>query len=114
MDLGLQGKKALVLGASRGLGAAIAKVLAAEGASVFGAARDTARIDELGREASANGAGSIASLPLDLSKRDSIDAIIQKIEALGGVDIVVNNSGGPTPGEARSVPADQWASAFES
>jgi len=114
MDLGLKGKKALVLGASRGLGAAIAKVLAAEGASVVGAARDTALIDELGAGASAGGAGSITSLPLDLSKRDSVDAIIQKIGAMGGVDIVINNSGGPTPGEAQSVPADQWASAFES
>jgi 3-oxoacyl-[acyl-carrier protein] reductase len=106
MDLGLEGKKALVLGASRGLGAAIAKALAAEGATVFGAARNIDAIDALG--------GSIASIPLDLSQRESVDALVSRIASEGGVDVLINNSGGPVPGEAQHVPVEQWASAFDS
>lgn len=106
MDLRLEGKKALVLGASRGLGAAIAKALAAEGASVMGASRNTNAIEALG--------GSIASIHLDLSQRESVDALVTQIASDGGIDIVINNSGGPVPGEAQHVSVEQWASAFDS
>lgn len=106
MDLRLEGKKALVLGASRGLGAAIAKALAAEGASVIGASRNTNAIEALG--------GSIASIHLDLSQRESVDALVTQIASDGGIDIVINNSGGPVPGEAQHVSVEQWASAFDS
>jgi len=106
MDLRLEGKKALVLGASRGLGAAIARALAAEGASVIGASRNTDAIEALG--------GSIASISLDLSKRESVNALVTQIASDGGVDIVINNSGGPVPGEAQHVSVEQWASAFDS
>src|SRR5690606_6236601 len=106
MDLRLEGKKALVLGASRGLGAAIAKALAAEGATVIGASRNTNAIEALG--------GSIASIHLDLSQRESVDALVTQIASDGGVDIVINNSGGPVPGEAQHVSVEQWASAFDS
>jgi 3-oxoacyl-[acyl-carrier protein] reductase len=112
MDLGLKGRKALVLGASGGLGAAIAKALAAEGASVVGAARSVERIESLG--AGLDLAGSIAAARLDLADRASVDELLRRTAAEGGVDILVNNSGGPAPGEAKSVPADQWSAAFES
>jgi len=114
MELGLEGKRALVLGASKGLGAAIAKALAEEGASVLGASRTTGLIDELGRSVSSRRGGVIASIPLDLSKRDSVDALLAKVAFDGGVDIVVNNSGGPVPGEARDVPAEEWSGTFDS
>lgn len=112
MDLGLKGKRALVLGASGGLGAVIAKTFAAEGASVIGAARRLERIEALG--AGSNLAGSIAAARLDLADRASVDELLRRTASEGGVDILVNNSGGPAPGEARSVPADQWSAAFES
>jgi 3-oxoacyl-[acyl-carrier protein] reductase len=53
-------------------------------------------------------------MPLDLSERSSVDALVRRIASEGGVDIVINNSGGPAPGEAKNVPADQWLVAFES
>ena len=111
MYLGLHGKRALVLGASGGLGAAIAKALAAEGAKVIGAARRPERIDALG--AKTEGFGSIDGASLDLADRNSVDKLARQLLAEGGVDIVINNSGGPAPGEARSVGADQWAVAFD-
>jgi 3-oxoacyl-[acyl-carrier protein] reductase len=56
--------------------------------------------------------GSITALELDLSKPDSVTAFIAAVLAQGGADILVNNSGGPTPGEASSLPADDYARAF--
>lgn len=112
MDLGLKGKSALVLGASGGLGAAIAKALAAEGASVIGAARRVERIETLGAELGLG--GLIDAAKLDLADRTSVDDLLKHVASEGGVDILINNSGGPASGEAKSVPADQWSEAFES
>lgn len=112
MKLGLEGKKALVLGASKGLGAAIAVALANEGADVVGAARSTDLIDALNATLEP-GAGSISSMRVDLNDKASVSALAGAILAEGGVDIVINNSGGPSPGEARSVAPDVWTSAFD-
>jgi 3-oxoacyl-[acyl-carrier protein] reductase len=104
MDLGLNGRKALVLGASRGLGRAIAAALAEEGATVYAAARNAE---------SADLADGIIPVTLDLSDRNSVDALTKRLIAEGGVDILVNNSGGPKPGPAAGQEASAWASAFE-
>lgn len=104
MDLGLKGRKALVLGASRGLGRAIAAALAAEGATVYAAARNAERADL---------ADGIIPVTLDLSDRNSVDALTKRLISEGGVDILVNNSGGPKPGPAAGQDASAWASAFE-
>jgi 3-oxoacyl-[acyl-carrier protein] reductase len=104
MDLGLNGRKALVLGASRGLGRAIAAALAEEGATVYAAARNAQ---------SADLADGIIPVTLDLSDRNSVDALTKRLIAEGGVDILVNNSGGPKPGPAAGQEASAWASAFE-
>lgn len=104
MDLGLKGRKALVLGASRGLGRAIAAALAAEGATVYAAARNAEKADL---------ADGIIPVTLDLSDRNSVDALTKRLISEGGVDILVNNSGGPKPGPAAGQEASAWASAFE-
>jgi len=104
MDYGIAGKRALVLGASRGLGAAIAKALAAEGVQVIAAARST---DTLA------GVANIEMLPLDLSDKASIDSLIKAVQAKGGVDILVNNCGGPKPGPAQGRDSAEWIGAFE-
>lgn len=108
MDLGLQGKRALVLGASRGLGMAIAQSLAAEGATVFAAARSLERI-----EGWAAGLGHVHPLRLDLADLVSVDAVVNDLLARGGVDIIVNNSGGPPPGTAQDADRAAWISHFE-
>lgn len=104
MKLGLEGKRAIVLGASKGLGAAIAQTLAAEGATVTGGARTVETIEKLGQ--------NIKGLKLDLADPTSVQAFISAVLADGGADIIINNSGGPAPGEASALPAGDYANAF--
>jgi 3-oxoacyl-[acyl-carrier protein] reductase len=113
MKLGLEGKKALVLGASKGLGAAIAMALANEGTDVIGAARGSDLIEALRAKLEPGTTGKIRSMQVDLNDRASVSTLAQSILAEGGVDILINNSGGPAPGEAQTVAPDVWISAFE-
>jgi 3-oxoacyl-[acyl-carrier protein] reductase len=112
MDLGLNGKRALVLGASRGLGAACAKALAREGATVIAAARS---MDDtrgwIGAEA-APVAARLTAEKLDLSDLASVDALADRLLHDGGVDILVNNSGGPPPGAAAEIGLHLWQQQF--
>lgn len=112
MKLGLENKTALVLGASRGLGAAIAAGLAQEGTTVFAAARS---IDKI--EAWANGlpqgAGNVTPTQLDLGDLASIDDLCDRLLAKGGVDILVNNTGGPPPATALDASRTDWIAQFE-
>src|SRR4249920_1443819 len=90
MDLGLQGRTAIVCGASSGIGLGIAEALAEEGANVAMFAR---RRDVLEREADRLGALAVrgdVTVPNDLER-----LVEQTVEAFGGIDIVVHNSGGP-------------------
>lgn len=101
MDLGLAGRTALVCGASKGLGLACAEALAREGASVVMLARGRQRVE---REAARLGATPVCGdvgVPLDLKR-----ALEVTVAAHGGLDILVLNSGGPPPGGALAVDAD--------
>ncbi len=100
MDLGLTNKRALVLGASGGLGHAIAAALMAEGVQVTGASR-TQPADMAGLD----------WIPLYLGDRASVDALCDRLLP-EGVDILVNNSGGPPPSEARESRHEDWTSQF--
>lgn len=94
MDLGLQGRRALVLGSTSGLGRAVAEVLVAEGAVVAVSGRDEGRA---GSTASALGAA--AGLTIDLREPGAGTRVVaDAVAALGGLDIVVVNTGGGTPG----------------
>lgn len=108
MDLKISGKKALVLGASRGLGMAIAKSLAAEGVTVFAAARSTDTI-----EAWSSKVSGVTPLALDLSDLDQVDSLADHLLQQGGVDIIVNNGGGPPPGSAQAAQRTDWIAHFE-
>lgn len=110
MNLGLTDKTALVLGASRGLGAACALTLANEGARVIGLARDTDRIAALNDQV--NGSGRIEARGLDLSDRAAVTALCETLRESGEVDILVNNSGGPPPGTAAEVPPETFTAQF--
>jgi len=114
MNLGLEGKKALVLGASKGLGAAIAVSLANEGVDVIGAARSIEAIGALNAQLETDAIGRIRALPLDLTDGTSVSGLAKTVLAEGGIDILINNSGGPAPGEARSVDLAAWNAGFES
>jgi len=98
MDLGLKGRTAIVCGASSGLGLATAEALAAEGANVTMFAR---RRELLEREADRIGALAVRG---DLTNPRDLAAVVQRtVEAFGGLDILVWNSGGPPPGPGTSV-----------
>ena len=90
----LQGSVALVTGASRGIGRAVAQTLAAEGAQVVvNYARSSAAAEELVAQSNTAG-GSAIALQADVSKADEVDSLIKTIlEKLGRIDILVNNAG---------------------
>lgn len=113
MKLGLEGKRAVVLGASKGLGAAIALALANEGVTVFGGARSVDAITALNQRLEPGANGAIIGMPLDLADPASVASFIGAVELRGGADIVVNNSGGPPPGEAGTTAAAEFSRAFE-
>jgi 3-oxoacyl-[acyl-carrier protein] reductase len=110
MDLGLKGKVAMVAAASQGLGFAIAKALAEEGASVSIAARKRDTIDA----AAAKIGGDILASEADVAKPETIEAWHRAtVERFGGVDMLVTNSGGPPAGPASSFDDKAWQSAVE-
>jgi 3-oxoacyl-[acyl-carrier protein] reductase len=108
MDLGLQGKTAIVCGASSGLGLAIAESLAAEGAKVVVSAR---RADVLAREAARLGAMAV---PADLRDPHAPNELVaQCVNAFGGVDILVWNGGGPKTGVAGNISVEALQESYE-
>lgn len=111
MDLGLDARVALVLGAGGGLGGAIAVRLAEEGARVAAADIDLGAAE---RTASAAGGGAIA-LGWDLADIDAVDAHVTRVEKeLGPVDVLVAITGGPPPGEIAGQTPDTWRRFFDS
>jgi 3-oxoacyl-[acyl-carrier protein] reductase len=114
MDLQLKDKTALVLGAGGGLGAAIARGLAGEGAQVAVGDIDGDAAQRAAGEIRRMGARALA-LQWDLADIDSIDAHVALIEnGLGPVDILVNNTGGPPPTPAGGQDLALWRKHFES
>ena len=108
MDLGLKGRTAIVSGASSGLGLATAESLAAEGANVTMFAR---RRDLLEREAERIGALAVRG---DVTNpRHLQDVVDRTVQAFGGIDILVWNGGGPPPGPATDVTAENLEQAIE-
>ena len=108
MDLGLRGRTAIVCGASSGMGLAVAEALAAEGANVAMFAR---RRDLLQREAERIGALAVRG---DLTNPKDLERLVQKtVEAFGGIDILVNNGGGPPRGPALELSDEDLESAVE-
>jgi 3-oxoacyl-[acyl-carrier protein] reductase len=114
MDLGLGGKVALVAGASRGLGHAIARELAGEGAAVAICARSEARLAQAGQAIAAATGARVLPVAADVSEPKDVERLVRTvIEALGRVDILVTNSGGPPPGTFETTPPEAWQGAFD-
>lgn len=109
MNLDLDGRTAIVTGASRGIGLAIVRTLAAEGARVVAGAR---RISDALIELT--GAGGVEFVAVDLSVAGQADRLVAAAVAHGGVDILVNNVGAATPrmGGFLAVTDEQWLTSF--
>jgi 3-oxoacyl-[acyl-carrier protein] reductase len=111
MDLGISGKAALVMGASRGIGRGVAGALAREGARVAMASRSRERLEAAAAEID----GETAVFAADASDLDGLAALPEEIErALGPVEILVTNAGGPPPGGALDNPLDEWEAVYRS
>ena len=108
MNLGLQGRRALVMGGSRGLGKAIAQALVAEGARVAICARNAERLGATALEL------GVEALVCDLSAPGAAAALIRETEKrIGQLDVLVVNTGGPPPGLFVDLSDAAWRAAFE-
>jgi 3-oxoacyl-[acyl-carrier protein] reductase len=114
MDLGLKNKVAMVAGASRGLGYAVARGLAAEGVKVSLSSRNEQSISAAGKRIAGETYVDTLSTPVDVRSADSIAAWhARTIEKFGGVDLLFVNAGGPPAGTVMSLDDAAWQAAFE-
>lgn len=113
MDLELRDKTAMVWGASKGLGLAIAECLAEEGASTILAARNRQRLDQAVSRITAKG-GKAAAAAADIGNWQSVEQALSSMRAMfGDPDILINNSGGPPTIDVTHVDAALWQNQFE-
>lgn len=112
MDLGLNGRTALVMGASQGLGEACAKQLAEEGAHVILVSRRQDALDAV-KQSIVQGGGSAEVMTCDLFDAASRASLITAIETLPRLDVLVGNSGGPAPGMAPGIDSAVWRQEFD-
>lgn len=113
MDLGIAGKRALVLGGNKGLGRGVAARLAAEGAIVAAVGRDEealrATVADLRRVSPAS-----FGIRADLGDAADVAAMLDRVDReLGGIDILLHNGGGPPPFNASEADADRWHRQFD-
>jgi 3-oxoacyl-[acyl-carrier protein] reductase len=109
MDLGLQGKRALVTGASLGIGRAIAHELAREGCNVALVARDTERLRQAAVEIGRDSSCKIVAVPGDAADAGNVaNAVAAARAALGGIDILVNNAGSTPEDDINRIDFEKW------
>ena len=114
MDLKLQDKRAFIAGSSRGLGYAIAKILAQEGCSVAINGRNSQGISNAAQRLRAETNGAILALAGDVGQPETpAELIKQTVEAFGGLDLLVTNAGGPPSGKFDSFDDLTWQKAID-
>lgn len=107
--LKLKGKTAVVTGASSGIGVAIAKQLANEGADVVLAARRKDKLEQVVKEINSLGKGKALAVSTDVSQQNNVDSMVDyAIEAFGKIDIYVNNAGLVGDGIVRNENVKAW------
>jgi 3-oxoacyl-[acyl-carrier protein] reductase len=114
MDLNLQGKVALVIASSQGLGKAIATQLVKEGAHVMITSRDEDKLRAVHDELQQLETGKIAYHRADITNSEDISSLVQATrDTYGRIDIVVNNSGGPPAGNFETFSDEDWQQAYD-
>jgi 3-oxoacyl-[acyl-carrier protein] reductase len=115
MDLGIRGKTAVVCGAGKGIGRAAALALAQEGARLTICSRDAARLEATAADLRAQTGAEVLAVPTNLSDDAEIDRLVERTLAqYGGLDILINNTGGPPAGKFEQHTDAAWQAAFES
>ena len=110
MNLELTGKRALVTGASQGIGAAVARHLAAEGCDLLLTARNAENLGTLKVELESAHRVSAETLPLDLAEPGAVASLI---DTAGAIDILVNNAGAIPAGRLQDIGEEQWRAVWE-
>jgi 3-oxoacyl-[acyl-carrier protein] reductase len=110
MDLGISGKKAIVCAASKGLGKGCAESLVREGVDVTICARTAETLEQTADELRAIGGGNVTAVACDVTSEDGRAAILA---ACPDPDILINNAGGPPPGDFRNWERDDWIKAVD-
>jgi 3-oxoacyl-[acyl-carrier protein] reductase len=114
VDLALEGRVALVTAASKGLGRASATALAAEGARVMISSRSEEQLAATAAAIREATGGEVRHCAADVSRAEDLTRLLEQTEQeLGGVDVLVNNAGGPRPGGFDALDDDAWQEAFE-
>jgi len=114
MDLGLEGKVAMVAAASKGLGKAVAMGLAREGARVSICAREADQLQATASEIREATGVDVVAVPTDVMRRNELEHWVQRtVEELGPPLIAVSNAGGPPPGNFFDLTEADWRAAFD-
>lgn len=114
MDLGLQGLKALVTGASRGLGFATAFALAQEGCSVVINSHSEDKLNKAVEKLRQDTPAKVAGVLGDVTSPEDTQRIIQQsVDILGGLDLLVTNAGGPPAGKFENIDEETWQRAID-
>ncbi len=113
MDLGLEGRVALVAAASRGLGAAIARILAEEGCTVEICSRSLERVEHTAQVISSNTGRTVIASEVDVTQGDAISAWVDAAAGRHGrLDIVIPNAGGPPAGSFADTGPPDWDAGY--
>lgn len=114
MDMGIQGKNALVFGASRGIGHGIARGLAAEGVNLLLVARSQERLAQHAAQIAAEFRVKVDYVALDLADAELASKVLKQAQqSLGEIDILVNISGGPKVGSAMDTESGEYLAQFQ-
>lgn len=114
MDLGLKDRVALVGASSQGLGKAIAKSLAQEGAKIAICSRNQRTLEETRQALEAETNAKVISVVADLSLKQDIEKLLETVQAkLGAIDILINNTGNPPAGRLMDLAESDWEQAYQ-
>ena len=110
MNLGIEGRTAIICGSSQGLGLACAEALSAEGVDVILNGRDAAKLDKAAAGLRTHARGKVTAVAADIATNEGRERLIA---AAPRCDILINNNGGPKPGNFADVDHDTWMKVIE-